>query len=60
MTRPNGTPPRPIAGFPSVSALARHLRTTRQDAKRILRQRKQAEADRKATQRQIAAWEARA
>ena len=50
--------PRPIAGFPSVTALARHLGTTRQDAKRIMRQRAKGDRIHRETMRQIEKWEA--
>ena len=50
--------PRPIAGFPSVSALARHLGTTRQEAKRIMRQRAKEDRIHRETMRQIEKWEA--
>ena len=50
--------PRPIAGFPSVTALARHLGTTRQEAKRMMRQRAKEDRIHRETMRQIEKWEA--
>ena len=50
--------PRPIAGFPSVTALAQHLGTTRQEAKRMMRQRAKEDRIHRETMRQIEKWEA--
>ena len=50
--------PRPIAGFPSVTALARHLGTTRQEAKRIISEQARQKRAERETARQIEKWEA--
>jgi hypothetical protein len=67
MTSPNGTQPRPINGYPSVSAAARSAGMTRQDYKRALQDAKrkkfakQAEKRRKWEEkwlaRKMAEWE---
>lgn len=55
--RINGTPPRPIAGFQSVSDAARAWGCTRQDAKRRIRDMQRKEQDQRRLEREIASWD---
>jgi hypothetical protein len=57
MTSPNGTQPRPINGYPSVSAAAKAARMTRQDYKRAMQEAKRRKRDQRRLQREMAAWE---
>ena len=57
MTSPNGTQPRPINGYPSVSAAARSAGMTRQDYKRAQQDAKRRKREQRQLEREMAAWE---